>query len=313
MSLHVRRPSRRVFAAVLALACATLTWTAMAAAAQAKTNPTKPKPAKVTPSTPVTPGSGYLALGDSIPFGYMEPTVSPTPDYADPSSLVGYPEMVGSALDLKVTNAACPGETSSSMIKTSAPSFECENTPTPGGVVYRNLFPLHVKYTGSQLAYAIKYLKKHAGVRLVTLMVGANDLFVCQATTVDHCASQTEQLGVLATIQKNVHTIVSAIRDRAHYNGQLVIVDYYSLDYTSSADNLESVAGNHVLNLGAHGFHVRIANGFKAFELASAHSGESPCTAGLLTQLSTGGCGIHPSYAGQALLASAVEQKLKLG
>jgi hypothetical protein len=48
---------------------------------------------------------------------------------------------------------------------------------------------------------------------------------------------------------------------------------------------------------------VVIADGFGELQAASARSGGDTCTAGLLTQLSTGGCGIHPSYAGQALLA----------
>src|SRR5579884_2724368 len=31
---------------------------------------------------PVVPGSRYLALGDSVTFGYEEPQVVPAPDYA---------------------------------------------------------------------------------------------------------------------------------------------------------------------------------------------------------------------------------------
>jgi hypothetical protein len=36
------------------------------------------------------------------------------------------------------------------------------------------------------------------------------------------------------------------------------------------------------------------------------------CKAGLLTQLSTGSCGVHPSYAGQALLAQALIKGVRL-
>ena len=55
-----------------------------------------------------------------------------------------------------------------------------------------------------------------------------------------------------------------------------------------------------------------IADGFGEFEAAAAHSGGNTCTAGLLTQLSTGGCGIHPSYAGQSLLAQALEKAIHI-
>ena len=58
-------------------------------------------------------------------------------------------------------------------------------------------------------------------------------------------------------------------------------------------------------------FHVVMADGFAAFRAAARQSGGDSCKAGLLTQLTTGGCGVHPSLAGQALLALAVEQAIR--
>ena len=69
----------------------------------------------------------------------------------------------------------------------------CERAPRECG--YRPKYPLHVKYSGSQLDYAVSYLKKHTNVRLVSLMIGANDFFACEAATADHCASLTEVAG----------------------------------------------------------------------------------------------------------------------
>jgi hypothetical protein len=57
---------------------------------------------------------------------------------------------------------------------------------------------------------------------------------------------------------------------------------------------------------------VTIANGFAEYKAASLHSADNPCTAGLLTQLSTGKCGVHPTCAGQSLLTQAVEKAIKL-
>src|SRR5689334_16720194 len=104
-------PSSRSLSCLLALA-AVLVAAAPAAAAARK---------------PVTRGSTYLALGDSVPFGYQESAVVPAPDYPDASSFVGYPELAGSALHVHVFNAACPGETSASLIDASKPSNGCEN------------------------------------------------------------------------------------------------------------------------------------------------------------------------------------------
>src|ERR1700682_4758095 len=77
--------------------------------------------AAATPG-PVTPGSRYLALGDSVTFGFQENFVIPAPNYHDPGSFLAYPEQLGAELHLIVANAACPGETSASLIDSSAPS-----------------------------------------------------------------------------------------------------------------------------------------------------------------------------------------------
>ena len=307
---------RRVVGAVLAMTCAVglLAVTSGPALAKAKKHPTTPK-STLTPRSPITKGSGYLALGDSVTFGYQESQVVPAPNYAVAASFVSYPALLGSELHLTVATAACPGETSSSLIDATGQSNGCENTPGKGNVGYRTLNPLHVHYTGSQLGYAVSYLKTHHNVRLVSLMIGANDFFVCQETTADHCASLSEQAALIATVEKNVTTILSTIRSKAHYGGQIAIVNYYSLDYASATTTAQSALLNQSIDGAARPFHVEVADGFGQFQSGAAHSGGNTCTAGLLTQL-TGAltpCGIHPSYTGQSLLAQAVANAIRLG
>ena len=53
----------------------------------------------------------YLALGDSVAFGY-----SPLLDHSNATNFIGYPTPVATALKETLTNAACPGETSSHFI-----------------------------------------------------------------------------------------------------------------------------------------------------------------------------------------------------
>jgi lysophospholipase L1-like esterase len=307
------RGVRRALTGATVLTCASALAAGFTAGAQARRATTHHEQnttlAPVTSSTPILRGAGYLALGDSVSFGYMEPTVEPAPDYRNASTFYGFPEIVASDLHLKLTNAACPGETSASFVNDSARSDGCETSGGPGRPAYRTTFPLHVRYSGSQLAYAVRFLKRDRHVRLVTLMIGANDYFLCEEATADHCTSPQEQIGVVATVARNVRTIVSALREKAHYHGQLVLVDYYSISpsLAIATEGLDSQ-----INQAAHGFHVRIANGFTAFADAAAHSGGNPCTAALLTQLSTGGCGVHPSSAGQTLLASTVIRAIRL-
>ena len=250
---------------------------------------------------PVIAGSYYLALGDSVAFGYREPANLPTPNYSDPTSFVGYPENIGAELAVRTVNLSCPGETSASLIDDQRPSYACE---TPTG--YRTNFPLHVSYRNSQLHYAVRFLKGQADTRLVSLMIGANDAFLCQATTADHCASELP--GVLAKVSANVATILSRIRSVAGYHDQIVIVNYYSTNYADPIQNAQSQALNQAMDSAAKPFHVVIADGYSTFERAAAQASGDTCAAGLLTKLTTGGCGVHPSIAGQELLAGAVER-----
>ena len=260
-------------------------------------------------NAPVVAGSGYLALGDSETFGYMESAVVPAPNYGDAASFLGYPELLASELHLKLANAACPGETSTSLINPSGQSNGCENSLGNPHVGYRIAYPLHVSYHGSQLAYAASYLKAHKNVRLVSLMIGANDGLICIETTKDGCTSSSELQAVTTQLTANVTKILTTIRRIAHYRGQLVIVNY---DSPLISFNPRVVLLNQAIDTAAKPFGVEVADGFGEFQTADADSGGSPCVAALLTQLSMGGCGIHPSYAGQSLLAQAVEKVIRL-
>jgi hypothetical protein len=50
-------------------------------------------------------GGTYLALGDSVPFGYIDDNPG---GYQDEDAFVGYPELVGEDRGLEVVNATCP-------------------------------------------------------------------------------------------------------------------------------------------------------------------------------------------------------------
>jgi lysophospholipase L1-like esterase len=249
----------------------------------------------------------YLALGDSVAFGYRPSGATPPPNYNDPSTLVGYPEDLGRALQMKVVNASCPGETTGSMIAVGAQSNGCENS-VGSSLGYRSFFPLHVKYSGTQLAYAVNYLEHHS-TQLVTIDIGANDAFVCEETTSDQCTSAAELEALVKQIKDNLATIYGEIRNEAHYTGPLVALSYYSLNYSNGLDNAESQFLNAAIASVTKRFGGIMANGYGAFKVASAKFGGDPCAAGLLVKVSDG-CNIHPSAAGHLLLAGAIAQAL---
>ena len=65
--------------------------------------------------------NNYLALGDSVPFGYnplLVPLPPPPSPSLDPSLFIGYPQLAANLFTpkLNVFNASCPGETSTSLI-----------------------------------------------------------------------------------------------------------------------------------------------------------------------------------------------------
>jgi lysophospholipase L1-like esterase len=250
-------------------------------------------PASATPVNGPAAHGTYLALGDSVAFGYVPPQAVPAPNYSDPRSFVGYPEDVARALHIPVSNASCPGETTASFFVPGAPSNGCENSPG-SSIGYRTEYPLHVQYRGTQMQYALRYLAVHRDTRLVTIDIGANDVFLCQETTADACASTAELQAVLQQIQANLTIIYTLIRDVAHYHGLLVALTYYSTSYSDPTQVTEKFGG-------------KVANGFAAFEGPSAAFGGSPCAAGLLIKLPDGTCNIHPSPAGHLLLAQAIE------
>jgi lysophospholipase L1-like esterase len=267
-------------------------------------------PASAAPVGGHAAGGTYLALGDSVAFGYVPPEATPAPDYFNPRSFVGYPEDVARALHLRVSNASCPGETAASMLVSGAQSNGCENS-LGSSVGYRTLYPLHVRYRGTQMQYALRYLITHRHTRLVTIDIGANDVFLCEETTADACASPAEFEAVLQQIAANLTTIYTLIRHVAHYRGLLVALTYYSTTtYTNppSASEVGLEALNSVIASVTEKFGGKVADGFAAFQGPSAAFGGSACAAGLLIPVPPPGtCNIHPSHAGHQSLAQAIE------
>jgi hypothetical protein len=75
---------KRLHACVVLAICGLAAFALLTASAIAKNPARNTKPAnsrKPVKGAPVVPGSRYLALGDSVTFGYEESTVVPAPNY----------------------------------------------------------------------------------------------------------------------------------------------------------------------------------------------------------------------------------------
>jgi lysophospholipase L1-like esterase len=242
-----------------------------------------------------------LALGDSIAFGY-----NPFGDFSKAKNFEGYPEMLGSEFSVK--NASCPGETSKSIMDATAPDNGCRK--------YRAQYPLHVNYADSptQLDYALNRLTGETAddrPTLITLNVAGNDIFLLQgscASEQDPAACFGSKAGALVqSIANNVATILGRIRG-AGYQGRIVVMNLYAVDYSSSNAATLSFLGslNGATAYVAGLFGAQVADAFGAFQTAAAGSSNSACAAGLLIPNPAGGCDVHPSAEGADILAQAV-------
>jgi len=248
---------------------------------------------------PAAPGnSSYLALGDSVAFGFITQAGYA---YVNPSNFAGYPEYAGRDLRLDTANSACPGETTSSFLSSTGTDNGCR--------AFRQDFPLHVSYPSTQLDYATNFLASHKQARLATIALGANDIFLLE----DHCAGNVACIeaglpGVLQTIGINMSSILGSLR-AAGFRGILMVVNYYSVDYTDPLNTGTTSALNQVLATVAEAYGAVVADAFSAFQTAAVVAGGKTCVAGLLNASPQDQflCDVHPSQSGQKLLSDTVE------
>jgi len=246
----------------------------------------------------------YLALGNSVAFGY-NPLLVPN-NAGNPDNFIGYPTPVAAALKETLTNASCPGETSSHFISLTGTDNGCG--------AYRANFPLHVAYSGTQLAFADTFLQSNPKTLLISIDIGSNDLFVLERV----CGGQNNCIlaglpGMLATLSANLDTIYGHIRNLDGYRHKLVALTYYSLNYSDLAGTSVISQVNQVVAVRTLAWGGIVADGFGTFATASAAFGGDTCAAGLriVVMSSPLTCDIHPSPAGRDLLAQAIVNALR--
>lgn len=260
--------------------------------------------------------SRYLALGDSISFGYHPLPPPPQPI----QSYVGYPEILDPRVPKQEINLSCPGQTSASFLygsqasATEVPGENCEFiSPLLPGWKAANL-PLHNSYSGTQADYAVSQLLANKSIDLVTISLGGNDLLFVQYTCGGPAnpnfvtcvqGALSDPTGALFAYGNNLGTILTKIRKEAQYTGTIVLVKYFA---TSTDPLVKQAIGalNHVMAQVGSQFGAKVADAYTAFQIASIPHGGDPCKAGLLVRLSPTTCDVHPTRLGQNVLATTV-------
>lgn len=154
------------------------------------------------------PGQHYLALGDSLAFGYQ-----PDGDYTHGYVADFYADLASHGVQ-DVTDLGCPGETSTTMITGGCP-YAPQGTPP-------------------QLEAAIAYLSTHPGtVSPVTLDIGANDLL--KDANYSTCTVNVQQFNQdLNALDLNLRVVIlpllhAALTIRGHVTGALLMMNYYDV------------------------------------------------------------------------------------
>jgi len=189
-------------------------------------------------------GSTYLALGDSLAYGFhqaqFEEEVAKGTGTCVAGKCIepatfdeGYVDDFAHALKLanpklQVVNVGCPGETTTMMIGGSGIEGVCGVSPT--GFPWPAAW-LHHLYLTPQLSDAVSILEHNPNVSPITLDIGADDVLqflrsTCGFPKTDTC-SEAEVINEFGTIAGNVHTILTKLHEVAP-SAQIVLIGVYN-------------------------------------------------------------------------------------
>lgn len=273
-------------------------------------------------------GNTYLALGDSLAYGYHQAQFQEElaeKGYVEAANFDdGYVDDFGAALrllnhKLQIVNDGCPGETTETMIEGSGAygAEYCAGGPT--GSPFPKAF-LHHSYPGTQLEDALA-IAKEPGVGTITLDIGANDVLQFLGHTCGFPATFTcspEQVEAeIGHIAANVGYILGQLRAVAP-QAKIVFVSQYNpyptvLEPEGTGDaTVEALNG--ALKSVAAGYGAKFANTARVINFSGTHGGPEAgdiATVCLFTAMCPGGefnpaspeADIHPTKAGYAAMA----------
>ncbi len=174
-------------------------------------------------------GGTYLALGDSVPAGTQQPM---------PFTNDGYPNVLFDKLQKThgfddFVNLACPADDSNEMIDGDA-------GPAGGSVCYGESAPIPFGAPSQLEAAEAAILAAGGDVRLITLTIGANDIFLCENSTDPNCINEK-----LSDWAANLSTqIIPRLRHAAGDDVPIVAMNYYNPDlafWLTTPEDLQDV------------------------------------------------------------------------
>ena len=264
---------------------------ALALTAGAATAATASPPPRLAP-----PKSYYLALGDSIAYGFQ--TSKALAGLPPEAFNTGYADLFAARLAhlrpwIATVNYSCPGESTTSFL------MPC--------IWKTSGHALHNDYPGSQLAAALAFLAAHRGkVSPITLSLNGNDAndFLQTCPPADLACLQAGAPAAIAAYQTRLTSILRQLRAAAP-GAEIIVVGAYdpNIGAFASADPLFTQL-NRAQQAAAATVRARFADPFPVFNPQGDETAETSAICAL-TLLCTDGDG-HPSDAGYRAFARIV-------
>lgn len=242
----------------------------------------------------------YMALGNSLSFGY-QPNLDFSSGFADDIYNNLLKTKISPSEVIKIENLACAGETTETMIQ--------------GGCAGR--YAHKGSYTGAQLAAAVDFLsedKTQGRVSPVTLEIGAND--VLPDWDAKTCTAGPNAQLDLAIMDSNLTRVIlpeltqALATPRGARSGDLHLLNYYN-PFAKACPNSAPfihLVNDHLLADAAQ-FKIPVVDVYNAAFGGDAKMASNVCT---LTWYCSSFHDIHPTNAGYAAIAGAVEAALGL-
>jgi lysophospholipase L1-like esterase len=242
--------------------------------------------ASATATTTVGPKTYYLALGDSLAWGYQ-----PNGQVFQGYDMDLYEHLVGHGTWLEA-NLGCLGETTITFINGGCPD------------AYLHKYP----YSGAQLSAALTFIRQHPGqVSPVTIDIGADDALPLINSSTCAAPSTTVVSQTLATFDSNFSSILAQLRTALQGTGDLVTMNYY-FPYQNTCPSLlpDVETFNQHLAAEAQQNGVPVADVFGAFGGATVPN-PTLCT---YTWICSSYHDVHATSQGYAVIAQQVESML---
>jgi lysophospholipase L1-like esterase len=233
------------------------------------------------------PQSYYLALGDSMAYGFQPTKAKPG---ARPSDFdTGYVDVFAASLrklspKIQVVNYGCPGESAVTFTRGGCPALA-------DGI------KLHDPFRGSQLKAAVSFLRAHRGqVSPITLTLWGAELFPLSA-------KGRRAPSAIASFASRFNSIVRELRVAAP-TAEIIVTGAWNPE----ADRLEQSeplyrSVNSAITRAAATSRARVANIFAAFNRGSFPAQKARLCA--LTFFCSKGGDPHPTDAGYRAMADA--------